>query len=184
MERASAGQRREPLFFMNQEDKVSKSTGLLVSILVRYPELATINYDPRSQTLKFTLMVRRAQKKTNFARFQRRLQVSVETLKFLEGKPAGTFAVSREDFGKVSVFEITRDVHTLTQEEISMLIHLFQEEFDARLVRDEAPEYVFEDDTVIQEEVIDRMLEDLKGSRQEKDLIAVREEGRVLVFDK
>jgi hypothetical protein len=41
-----------------------------------------------------------------------------------------------------------------------------------------------EEDLLVQEEIIDEMLQDVKDCRQDKNIVAFREEGRVVVFNK
>ena len=64
-----------------------------------------------------------------------------------------------------------------------MVIELVHMNFNQNLVS-EKNDSLMEEDLLMQEELIEHMLENLKISSPEKNLIAFREEGRVLVFNK
>jgi len=164
------------------KESVSRSAGLLVSILVRYPELGTINYDPEQHCLRFTFLLTRLLPDGEFRSWREKLEASLEAYWYLEKRSPMAFDIQQSTFGKITVLEITRDVGTLTQEEISLVIDLLREEFGALLMTD-GNDTVMEEDLMLQEELIGQMLEDFKVTRQERKLIAFREEGRVLVFN-
>jgi len=63
-----------------------------------------------------------------------------------------------------------------------MILALAAEAFGKDLVVDRLPD-VEHDELAAQEELIEEMLEDLRESPHEPNLIAFREEGRVLVFN-
>ncbi|MHB8927715.1 MAG: hypothetical protein ACYC9Q_08675 [Bacillota bacterium] len=164
-------------------ERASNSVSLLISMLVRYPELATINFDPRRQTLKLTFLLTRVLSEEEFRAFQGRLLDSLAAYAWLEGLEAVTTEVGLTRYGEVSVVEVTRDVRSLSQGEVSLTIDVIRGLFTSALVVDRG-ESVQEEELAAQEELIEQMLEDLRESRSDKNLIAFREEGRVLVFNK
>jgi len=76
-----------------------------------------------------------------------------------------------------------RDLDTLAQEEINLIVELFRQYFNKNLVTEDH-EHLIEEDLLAQEEMIDNMLESIKDSTEDKYLFAFREEGKVLVFNK
>jgi hypothetical protein len=152
-------------------------------MLVRYPELATINFDPRGQTLKFTFLLTKVLSEEEFSAFQHRLTDSLAAYGWLENLEMSKSEVSLSRFGGVSVVEVTRDVRSLSQGEIALTIELIRGSFATILVVDRGETFQ-EEDLAAQEELIEEMLDDLREARSEKNLIAFREEGRVLVFNK
>jgi len=165
----------------------SRGVDLLVSILVRYPELTSINFDAGCGALKFTFLVAGVVGRKEFPDFRRRLLNSLEVLQALEGRTSSLRRVERGCYDDVTVIELTRDVDTLTQEEISLSIELLRETFGDRLVEDGTGESPHEEELDDQDELIGKMLDDVRGHRSSSSrsrLIAVREEGRVLVFNK
>lgn len=165
------------------QEEVSDSIGLLISILVRYPEVGTINYDPINQQLKFTFIFSRVLEETELVNFKKIVVDSIETYNKLEDRTPAFVESSCYLCENFTMFEIIRDVGTLTQEEISMVIELMHMNFTQNLVS-EKNDALMEEDLLMQEELIEHMLENIKISSPEKNLIAFREEGRVLVFNK
>lgn len=161
----------------------SDSIGLLISILVRYPEVGTINFDPKQQDLKFTFIFSRVLDEKELANFKTELVQVIETYNYLEGKEITIADVNHLFCDNFTMLEVRRDVNTLTQEEISLIIELVDRCFKQNLVADQN-EYMMEEDLLMQEELIEHMLENLKSASLERNLIAFREEGRVLVFNK
>jgi len=170
------------LKYRNGND-VSDSIGLLISILVRYPEIGTINLEPDSQVLKFTFILSEIVSEDILLSFREQLVLSLEVYNFLEGKAPTTTNLGFSCHDSLTFLEVRRDVQTLSQDEIALIISLVREQFEQVMVTEEN-ESLMEEDLLIQEELIGHMLENIKDCVQDKQLIAFREEGRVLVFNK
>ncbi|MBU7005248.1 hypothetical protein [Phosphitispora fastidiosa] len=165
------------------QDEVSDSIGLLISILVRYPELGTINYDPELQQLRFTFIFSGVLDEEKMVNFKDMVVASIEAYNSLENRSPLVTEVRFNPCEEFTMLEIIRDVGTMSQEELSMLIELVHSNFKKDLIF-EKNEYLLEEDLLIQEELIEHMLENIKLSFPQKNLIAFREDGRVLVFNK
>ncbi|MCL6634173.1 MAG: hypothetical protein K6T29_00160 [Peptococcaceae bacterium] len=162
---------------------VTDSVGLLISILVRYPEVATINYDPENQLLKFTFIYSRVLGNNELGNLKQKLMDSIEAYNYLEGRKTRVVSLCHQVCESLTLIEVQRDVDTLARGEISLIVDLFHHCLQTNPVTEEN-EQLFEEDLLAQEEIIEHMLESVKGSIQEKSLFAFREEGRVLVFNK
>lgn len=163
--------------------QVSDSIGLLISILVRYPEVATINYDPQSKVLQFTFMLTELLDEPCLKVFTSKFIKCLEIFNRLEDRTPQEINLRYSHFNKMTVIEVKRDVETLTRGEIGLIIDLIREEFKEDLLAENSGDFL-EEDLLLQEEIIEHMLESMKGSVPQKKLIAFREEGRVLVFNK
>lgn len=159
------------------------SAGLLVSILLRFPEVGSVTFDPDNHSLRFTLLVRGRLESTGYEQLLELLDSSVRAFGVLQGADPRLLGVERTSFGQVTAIEFTRDVETLTREEIAMLIELARDGFGERLVV-EADGALVEEDLLVQEQLIDAALDDLRDARGQQNLIAYREGGRVMVFNK
>jgi hypothetical protein len=161
------------------------SDGLLISILVRYPEIATINFDPIEHVLKFAFISSQALKTEQLSAtaIEGKVLDSIEVFNLLEGRKVKMSAISYLDCDQLTIIEVQRDIDTLAQEEISLIVQLIREFLGDNLVT-ETDEFVFEDDPVLQEEIIEYMLESMKRANGDRHLFAFREEGRVMVFNK
>lgn len=164
-------------------DDVTDSVGLLISILVRYPEVATINFDPEDQLLKFKFIYSQILAENDLQNIKEKLMNSIEVYNMLEGKETRIVSLSYQVCDNLTMIEVQRDVDTLAQEEINLIVELFHQYLNSNLVT-EANEQLIEEDLLAQEEIIEHMLESIKGHTQEKYLFAFREEGRVMVFNK
>ncbi len=165
------------------EQRARNSVGLLISILVRYPELASLNFDPKEQSLKFTFLATKLLSEEEFRKLRDLTEASLDAYWNLGRRKPSDFSFTISSFAGVSVLEMTRDVASLSQEELALVIGLMKDTLGDRLVvdhNDGSPD----EDLSMQEELIQEMLEDIKEDKLEKNLIAFREEGRVLVFNK
>ena len=91
----------------------------------------------------------------------------------------------QQPYDKFCVLSIVRDIATLSKGEITLLSTLLTEKFQECLILD-GSEYIpdFIDDIDFSDELIDTMFEVVRAQRAAKNLTALRENGRVLVFSK
>jgi hypothetical protein len=169
--------------FWKEGESFSNSMSLIAFLLVRYPEIGTVRYDPDRKTLQFSFMLVKALSNEEYADFKDQLLLSLSAISDLQGRKPGQTDVSYADYDNLTFLEILRDIDSLSQEEISLIIGIVHQFFEGSLLLDQE-ENSQEEDAVLQEEMIEHMLEDLKDSHQEKKLIGFREEGRVLVFNR
>jgi hypothetical protein len=169
--------------YKGNRNNVTDSVGLLISILVRYPEVATINFDPEKYLLKFTFIFAQIMSKSELDNLGNKLMDSIAVYNLLEGKDTRFVSLNHQFCSDLTMIEVNRDVDTLTQEEIALIVELFRQYQQGNLVTEEN-EHFIEEDLIAQEEIIDHMLESIKCSTQDKPLFAFREEGRVIVFNK
>ena len=165
-------------------DSTANSVSLLISILVRYPEIATVNFVPEGKTLKFTFMTSSLISDKIWNSFYQKLFESIEVYTSLMHRGTPKIKAERLSFENVSIIEISRDVATLTQEEISLIIELARYALGPELINEGNNEDSEFEELIYQDEMIETMLDDLRGSVQQRKLIGFREEGRVLVFNK
>lgn len=152
---------------------------LMASILLRYPEIAAVKYNPRQRLLKFTFMILERIDEQQLSEFCASLVKALEVFNQLEGRSPGFVSSDWTVYGKVTRLNIFRDIATLFPDEIALLVELFKEWFNP-----ESSEEIEEEELIYQEEIIHRFLEQLKHLKNDRWIIALREEGRVLVFDK
>lgn len=167
----------------NRREQLSNSIGLLISILVRYPEVATIKFEPKLQTLSFTFLLRELPDAVARAELEAVLHDSLaayRTLEQLDDAPLSLTLAADADTG---LLEISHDAGSLTQGELSLIVGIINERFADELIVDDA-ESPLDDDFFAQDELIRAMLADLQDGQPERNLIAFRDGGRVLVFNK
>jgi hypothetical protein len=169
---------------MQQSDPgVSNGVNLLISILVRYPEIGTINYDAPNNTLKLTFMLSTIPAEEDFAAVKKLLLDSIAAYHSLEGTKEAIADICLSTFEQVAMLTVLRDVATLSKGEMALIIVLLRENLSGLLLSDEN-DAMLEEDLLVQDEVIDKMLETIKAQNNCNGLIGIREDGRVLVFNK
>lgn len=166
-----------------ESEGVQNSIGLLISILVRYPEIGTVRYNPERKTMKFTFILKEPVDKKQFLQHTRDLRQSLMVLADLLQVKMQTVRIDRHEYNTFTLFEVERDVQTLSREEISLLANFMGSRFGEALLTEEN-EPLPEEEKLFQDEMIQNMLEDLREARLERGLIGFREEGRVFVFNK
>ena len=151
--------------------------GLLTSILLRYSEVGSVHYWREQHALKFTFMITKHQE---ISPLEETLKPALELFHQLEGQSMRVLDIACRNEENVCVITITRDVDTMTQREVGLIVELLKREFKQKLVYDEM--YLPEDEQVFQEEMINHMLSSIQTYDIDKNVVALREEGRVLVF--
>lgn len=169
--------------FWKEGEAFSNSMSLIAFLLVRYPEIGSVRFDPVQKTLQFSFVVTSYIGETQLEEFKDRLLLSLESIAELHGRELERFEIQTANDSSMTFLEIIRDIDSLSQEEITLIINLVKQTFEGALLLD-PEDVVQEEDIMMQEEMIEHMLEDLKDSRQEKRLIGFREEGRVLIFNR
>ncbi len=164
-------------------DSISHGANLLISILVRYPEIGKINYDALTGTIRMTFMLSGNSDAAELSKVRALLLSSIAAYHTLEDISGAVTAVRTSTCDAVAMLTIERDVETLSKGEITLVIALLRECLQDRLVTDENDEFL-EEDLLVQEEVIGTMLESMKKDHGANGLIGIREDGRVLVFNK
>lgn len=164
-------------------DDVTDSVSLLISILVRYPEVAAINFDPWKQILRFNFICKKVIGWKDFHRFKKYAIDSIMSFNYLERKEAKIIEINCQAYEDLTIIEVKRDVSTLVQDEIALIVQVIHQFWEGCLISDLNDTFI-EEDLLVQEELIEYMLQSVKGSGEDKYLYAFREEGKVLVFNK
>jgi hypothetical protein len=152
-------------------------TGLLVSILLRYPEVGTISCCQEQQSLVLKFLV---SKESDFKSLQNKLLQALQMFHKIEGRKMKMCKVEKHE-QELDLFVVTRDLRSITQNEINLIVEIIKDELGDQLVTDENS--LAEDEIILQEEVINHMLAAIRSNGTEKNITAVREDGRVLVFN-
>ena len=157
--------------------RAQDGVGLLTSILLRYAEVGSVHYWCEQHALKFTFMITKLQVDSSL---QDMLKPAVEFFNQLEGRTMRVFDITYRNEEKVCVITVTRDVDSMTQREVGLIVELLKRKFHKQLLYEEM--YLPEEEQIFQEEMISQMLYSIQSDTMKKNVVALREEGRVLVF--
>lgn len=155
---------------------VPEGAGLLISILLRYPEVGSIYYWQERHALQFTFLI----KDTADDSFELSLRPALEVFHDLEGSAMEVCAIEIRQEEQVAILTITRDVNSMIRSEVGLIVEMVKRKFTNRLVYEESN--LPEDELMFQEELIGHMLATITTDAIDKNVVAVREEGRVMVF--
>ncbi|MBD5606956.1 MAG: hypothetical protein IAI48_17990 [Candidatus Eremiobacteraeota bacterium] len=160
----------------------SDAVGLVVALLVRFPEIATIVSHPTDGTLTLAFAID--------ARIDRRTELEtregvsehVRSLLDVVGERADCLTVVCEADESTSFVRVTRDARSFSREELQMIVALLCDRFGATLLRSPAADDDAFDDEASADELVEFAIEALRDPAQQRSLVGFREEKRVLVY--
>jgi len=166
-------------------EQISDGVNLLVSILLRYPEIGTVSFDPEEHCLKFKIMLSALPTDDEFLTIKNLIIDSITAYNMLEGFPSKMriYELELSPHGQVGIINISRDIYTISKDEITLLTTLLRDHLTNYLII-EMNDTLSENDFQLQEDVIEDMLEKIKYYPKLSQLIGIREESRILVFNK
>ena len=164
----------------------SIEVNLLVSILIRYPQISSINFETDSNSLNLTFLINQDLSNETHLEIKDLIEKSMNFYHDLKNIENKFFNVKITTFDKITLINIIRDVPTLSCNEISLIIKLLDNQFNDDLISD-----MLSDDLSNIEDIInhDKIIEDLlnnmgRKATINKNLVGIREDGRVFVFNK
>jgi hypothetical protein len=169
--------------YQQGDEQISDGVNLLISILVRYPEVGTISYNSSNQSIKLTFLLTGSPEAKKMAFITNHITSSLAVYHMLKSVKDPLVDIRLSSYEDMAMLTIIRDVGSLSRGEIALIIALLREKVIDLLVSDQS-EFLVEEDLLIQEELIENMLENMKREYDSHSLIGIREDGRVLVFNK
>lgn len=157
--------------------QVPDGVELLISILVRYPEVCSVRYLQENHALKFKFLLCDS---STLACLPQSLLDALDVFHQLEEKPMRICHVEGRSEEDYFLLTVTRDVDSMNQNEVGLIVDVVKRSSTQELLYDETE--LPEDEILFQEEMIEQILEHLQKNELDKNFIAVREEGRVLVY--
>ncbi|AGA69613.1 hypothetical protein Desdi_2172 [Desulfitobacterium dichloroeliminans LMG P-21439] len=156
---------------------VPDGVGLLISILVRYPEVCSVRYLQTEHGLTFRFMIYGTDQGEKFVHSLREALVVYHGL---EGKEMSICEIQLKQEEALALITVTRDVESMDQREVGLIVDLVKD-LSQKLIYDDTE--IPEEEQIFQEEVIGQTLQAFRDRRLDKGFIAIREEGRVLVYN-
>ncbi len=163
-------------------ESVHEITGLLVSILLRYPEVATVSYDPDMSSLRFTFVTIMLADEER-ADLESTMVKAICAYYHIRKSHPLMLHMEWQDMGCFDHLIFYCDAETFSLGLLDMLADLFAECFpDVVQVLDEDRSYRYDYPT---EELLDSLMDNVRANLAGKTLkiIAYRDEGRVVVFN-
>jgi hypothetical protein len=162
--------------------EASDAVGLIIALLVRYPEIATIVSHPTDGSLTLSFAVRGAIDRRAERDARDAVTEHVHALAAFGEEAVGTLEVEAESDDVLSFVRLTRDARSFSRDELQMLVALLAERFGARLIASPPSEDEAFDDEGAADELVDFAIDSLRDPSQQRSLVGFREEKRVLVY--
>ena len=169
------------MFATNITKENSYGSNLLVSLLVRYPQLGTVTFNHHKESLELTFMLSKIPDKDILEATKTHILESISCYHYLEEIIDAKNDFQFQLYDHVALIKITRDIATLSKKEIALIVALIQQKFSNLLIMEDT-DYLPEEDMIFQEQMIESLLYSANEWRIEHGLIGFRENGRVMVF--
>ena len=163
-------------------DASNDSVNLVVSLLVRHPELSRVIITPRFAAIAFFFVVRGRLSPAEDAHFRASVTAHLGALHQLDGDGQPKVVVRLSADEDMTFVEIEREAKSLARDEISLIVGLVAQHFGDRLVVNPPAEDAPEDDFGPQEDAVGSALDAVRRGKQRKGLVGFREERRVLIY--
>lgn len=169
----------------SRSEQTRPGVQLLASVLVCFPEIETVSYDPHQELLTMDFVVRSplaSEEITTFAAF---LAESIETYHVIEGSAASTMDFSYEQHDELTILHLARRMDELSERELSLTVQLLTERFgEALLVDPHGAEALDAEFRMLQHETLERMLMAVREIPLRDRLVGIRERDQVIVYNR
>ncbi|MGH7728347.1 MAG: hypothetical protein ACREM2_06120 [Vulcanimicrobiaceae bacterium] len=159
----------------------SDAVGLVVALLVRYPELATLTARPAEGTLVLSFAVDGPLERASQRAICGALVEHVAALHEVAGEPVGRLSATCERDERMTFVRVARDAESFSREELELLVALLRERFGERLLRNPPPEDDLGEEAG-RDELVEHAIEALRDPSHRRNLVGFREEMRVMVY--
>lgn len=159
---------------------------LLISLLIRYPEIGSIRYLPDQRSLQLHFYISLGDKEqSTFSQeaVQQKVTKHVEAFLSLMDEKYELLSLVWSEVENVLQLTLERDVKSLSLHEVSLVVTLLSEALGPDLIVEKGPVADDEEMWFQNEMLIDGLLESMRRESPRQSLVGIREEGRVLVFN-
>jgi hypothetical protein len=158
---------------------------LLASVLVCFPEIEAVSYDPAHGLLTMDFVVRAEISPAEMEAFSSFLAESIETYHLIEGGTAGTIDFSYEQHAPLTMIHLARRMDELSERELSLIVQLLAGRFGKELLVDAHGVGVLDTEfSAIQHETLERMLTAVREIPLRERLVGIRERDQVVVYNR
>ena len=98
-------------------DRDGKHIDLLISLLVRFPQIGTVHYEPEERALRLVFLIQDAQ--DNFEEFVQTFQAHLSLFHGLRQEKVGFVSLKKTETGRLTSIEVLRELGRLSLEELN-----------------------------------------------------------------
>ena len=160
------------------------SVDLLISLLVRFPEILTIHYNLKEATFKLSFMLKASLEPARYAIFRKNFSKCLDAYyKMLQLKSRPP-AIHQKPIHNWTLLQVIFHKKNISFEEITLANNMIFNEFNKEIIMDNrGNSFTCDDREAFGEDFAAYLLPERK-KRGENNLFAFREAGKVYVFDK
>lgn len=161
---------------------MANNTGLdiFISVSLKYPELNAIKYQANRELIIFEIALKGKIAFQQKKLFEQKTKACLKLFYKMKNKQPVSLDWRFRENSEITLLRFYRDVNSLSEEEIELLVFLLREHFADLLLRDK--------NSIIAEDSLKRQLKKnllrKVGNENCTDFFAYREEGRVFVYNK
>lgn len=158
---------------------------LLTSILLCYPELGIIAYEPHSRgdRMYLSYIIEKVISDKECKQLENFIQESIFAYQFLEKLETEIIEVEVCIKEKATFVNVRRDIKTFFQPELRLISNLVREKLTKDLPVNEKDRIALADIILTQTEKIDTTLASLKLNPPKEHMVGVRDDGKVIVYN-
>lgn len=165
---------------------VSRQYSVLIATILRYPEVASVTFDPFAREVRSQFLVRRVLSESEREAVRERVTDALSAYAALERKTEANQELRVTPGDGVTTVAATWRADDLEPQEIGLLIEFLRDQVGDDLLIDAEPmasgEDGGEEELYMGEELIAEKIADLTRLRGERRLVACRDEGRLIVY--
>ena len=158
---------------------------LLASVLVCFPEIAAVSYDPCEGMLTMAFFARAQLSPAEAEEFTAFLGESIESFHAIEGSVVTAMDFSYERHDGLMMLHLARRMDEVTEREIGLTVQLLTDRFGEALLVDahgaDVPDAEFRQ---MQHDALDRMLTAVREMPLRDRLVGIRERDQVVVYNR
>ncbi|EKU70694.1 hypothetical protein [Selenomonas sp. F0473] len=158
---------------------------LLASVLVCFPEIQAVAYEPAQGSLTIDFTVRAALPADEIDAFTVFLAESIETYHAIEDGISCDVHSSYEQHGTLTMLRLMRRMNEVTEGELSLIVRLMHGKFAEQLIVDPHNMDTLDAEfSSIQHETLERMLTAVREMPLHDCLVGIRERDQVIVYNR
>ena len=169
----------------SKNEQARPGVQLLASVLVCFPEIESVSYDPHESLLTMDFVVRAQLSPVEIEKFAALLGESIETFHVIEGSVASTMDFSYEQHDALTILHLARRMDVLSERELNLIVQLLTERFGEDLLIDaHGGETLDVEFRMLQHETLERMLIAVREIPLRDRLVGIRERDQVIVYNR
>lgn len=156
---------------------------LLIMLLLRFPEIFTINYNLVKSTLKLSFMLKNRPENSRYIQFRKTFQDAARAYIDMAKLNTAVPTLHRKTIDSWILLQVTWKKDNISLEDVNLINRIIWNEFKNDLVLDTRIKEFSGKEASPNEEFIEYLLS-RKTENDEENIFAFREAGKVYVFDK